>query len=98
MTVHTQTLPVSVLATVESKAFYFTSLLYDLHKSDRFLLTQDAPMIAPVTMRFGDAADGTVRCIYSVSYSMDPIYVTSTVPLWGNVLPFANATIPARYL
>lgn len=93
----TENIP-SGIVTAESHAVYFMSLLYDLFGGTNYQEVPGNDLTPLVSAQMGRAGDGTMRLIYRGSFKMHPEWATSTNKVWMDVLPYAEATIPARYL
>ena len=86
------------IVTAESLGVYSLALLYDLYGGTKYQELPGEELTSLVSCMVGKAYDGTTRAIYRASFKINPEWSTSTNKMWDDVLPFADAQIPARYL
>lgn len=90
-------IPPTIL-TAEGRAAYHLAILHDMFGEEKYAELPGQEMTKLVTCMVGKAYDGTHRLIYRASFELHPNWSTSGNKLWDDVLPYASATIPARYL
>jgi hypothetical protein len=86
------------IVTAEALGVYSLSLLYDLFGGTNYQEVPSSDLTPLVSAQQGRAGDGTERLIYRASFQMHPEWRTSTNKVWMDVLEYAEATVPARYL
>lgn len=86
------------IVTAEALGVYSMALLYDLFGGTKYQEVSGTELTPYVTSQMGRAADGTERIIFRASFELHPEWRTSTNKIWLDVLEFAEATVPARYL
>lgn len=86
------------IVTAESLGVYSLAMMYDMYGQTKYQELSGSEMTPLVSCMVGKAYDGTIRAIYRASFQIHPEWATSPNKLWDEVIPFADAQIPSRYL